>query len=91
MEKCLTIIIEGAVQGVFFRAFAKKQAQRFGLVGYAENLPDGSVRIVVKGDTTQHLEDFLEWCRHGPPFARVANVSFQWDRAKGNTEGFEIR
>ena len=43
--KNLKIIISGRVQGVFFRRFAKINAERLGIKGYVKNLSDGNVEI----------------------------------------------
>lgn len=65
--------VEGRVQGVFFRASAREQANALGLRGYARNLPDGRVEVLAVGDV-QALERLSEWLKHGPPHARVERV-----------------
>lgn len=67
------IIVAGRVQGVFFRASARDEATRLGTVGWARNEPDGTVLIEAEG-APQALERFTEWCRAGPPEARVKHV-----------------
>ena len=62
--------VEGRVQGVFFRASARAQAQALGLRGYARNLHDGRVEVLAVGDV-QALERLAEWLKEGPPHARV--------------------
>jgi acylphosphatase len=49
-EDRVTAYVRGDVQGVGFRFWARAQARRLGLVGYAENLPDGGVEVVAQGD-----------------------------------------
>lgn len=63
-------LVEGRVQGVWFRAATREQAQRLALSGFARNLPDGRVEVVAQGEAEAlgHLE---EWLRHGPRLARV--------------------
>lgn len=68
--KALQIWVEGRVQGVFFRATTKKRAVSLGLVGYAKNLPDGSVEIVAQGPMS-NLGELVKWVQKGPPLARV--------------------
>ena len=53
------IIVHGRVQGVFFRAYAKEKAELRGLRGFARNLPDSSVEIVVEGDETS-IREFID-------------------------------
>ena len=68
------IIVTGKVQGVFFRASAKKMALASGLVGWVKNIANNVVEIMVTGDVDA-LETFERWCSTGPPQAIVENVS----------------
>jgi acylphosphatase len=81
--------IRGYVQGVFYRASARRRARDLGLTGYAENLDDGSVEIVAEGD--EHgVEQLIAWCRIGPPGARVADVEVTRGPATGEFTGFDV-
>ena len=62
--------ISGRVQGVFFRASTRKEAQRLGLAGYARNLLDGNVEVLAIG-TSDDIASLERWLQHGPPAARV--------------------
>lgn len=65
--------VEGRVQGVAFRASCRNEAQRLGLTGYARNMPDGSVQVLVCGD--RGAVDAMEvWLWRGPSLARVRSV-----------------
>ncbi len=66
-------MISGRVQGVFYRYTAQKVATRLGLAGWIKNLPDGRVEAVAVGDVAA-VDDFIAWCREGPPGARVEGV-----------------
>ena len=68
-----TIRVVGQVQGVYFRASARREARRLNLTGYARNEPGGSVLIEVEGDEPA-LDRFVAWCHQGPPGARVERV-----------------
>jgi acylphosphatase len=65
--------ITGRVQGVSFRAYARREAIRLGLAGSAANLGDGSVEIVVEGPPAA-LCSFHTWCQSGSPRAHVEGV-----------------
>lgn len=65
--------IKGKVQGVFYRASTKEKAAAMGLVGWVKNLPDGSVLVKATGTDAQ-LESLQQWCRLGPPNAKVSEV-----------------
>ena len=69
----LHIIVKGKVQGVFFRATAKKVADKLGVAGKVRNMDEGHVEIWASG-TDEQLESFVEWCREGPAGAKVSNV-----------------
>ena len=64
------VLVEGRVQGVGFRYFAAREAQGLGLRGFARNLGDGAVEVVVTGDE-RSLQSFVELLRVGPRGARV--------------------
>jgi acylphosphatase len=87
--KSYSIVVSGVVQGVFYRASAKVEADRLSLRGFARNEKDGSVYIEVSGEDTQ-LENFFDWCRHGPPRAVVDNCAIKNIPLKDFKE-FEIR
>ncbi len=83
MLQTYSIKVTGKVQGVFYRQSARQLALSLGLVGYARNEPDGSVRIEVEGDSAA-LDRFVTWCRVGPPGAQVDRV----DVAEGAAQGY---
>jgi len=66
-------LVSGSVQGVGFRWFVARHARSLGLGGYARNLPDGRVEVVVSGpdDAIPALEQLL---RSGPANAQVDKV-----------------
>ncbi|MGS1080192.1 acylphosphatase [Pseudoxanthomonas beigongshangi] len=66
-------LIEGRVQGVFFRASTREQARRLGLAGIARNLADGRVEVIAAGEPGA-IETLAGWLHHGPPQARVDRV-----------------
>lgn len=66
-------IVRGTVQGVWFRASTRAQAERLGLRGHARNLADGSVEVVAVGDDAA-IAALERWLHEGPPLARVDAV-----------------
>jgi acylphosphatase len=79
------IDIQGKVQGVFFRASAMQVARQLGLKGYAMNCEDGTVHISVEGPEDQ-LNEFLQWCHHGPTSAVVTAVDHKISEPIGYKE-----
>ena len=83
-------IIHGRVQGVYYRAFARRRAATLGLTGYARNLPDGTVEVHAEGEKEQ-LQRLIGYLGNGPPAARVDKVETDWSEHTGNYTGFNIR
>ena len=67
-------LVEGRVQGVFFRASTARRALGLGLSGHAVNLPDGRVEVVAWGSDAQ-LDRLARWLNEGPDMARVDRLS----------------
>ena len=84
------ILISGRVQGVGFRDFARRGAEKIGVRGYAKNLANSDVEVVADGNRVA-LDEFLVVLEQGPPAGRVDRVQIdQFDRSEECT-GFEIR
>ncbi|WP_043754387.1 acylphosphatase [Imhoffiella purpurea] len=71
---CYHCLVGGRVQGVFFRGAAREQAMRLGVTGYARNLPDGRVEVMVCGDPNA-VSQLRDWLRVGPGHANVTGVA----------------
>ena len=71
--KTVRLTIKGKVQGVFYRATAKDVADLTGVKGWVKNLPNDNVEIMATA-TEETLQKFINWCRQGPPRAKVENV-----------------
>lgn len=70
---CKKVLVFGKVQGVWFRASTQNQAKALGVFGYAKNLPDGSVEVLVIGET-DNVERLLSWLWKGSDGCRVDNL-----------------
>ena len=86
----LELVVGGRVQGVWFRASTREEARRLGLRGWVRNLPDGRVEAVFEGEERE-LRQMLDWCRTGPPGARVEQVDARWGPATQDFENFSVR
>ncbi len=86
----LHIVIEGKVQGVFFRASTIEKSSKLGLTGWVKNCSDGRVEAVFEGETDK-IEQVVEWCKKGPPRAVVRNVETIWEQASGDYDSFTIK
>ena len=82
--------VNGFVQGVNFRKSVKKYADELGLIGFVENLEDGSVLVVADGNRPD-LDKLLAFLYIGPIFAKVGAVDYAFIDKDGNFMSFEIR
>ncbi len=83
------LVVHGAVQGVFFRATARRRADDLGVAGWVRNCPDGTVEAVVEGDPDA-VERMVRFCRVGPEGARVDGMD-EHDEPVEGLEGFGVR
>jgi acylphosphatase len=84
------VIVEGRVQGVGFRDFCVRCAERLGVVGYVANLDDGRVRLVAEG-ARDALESLLRDIGRGPRLAHVEHANATWKVPRGEFTRFGIR
>jgi acylphosphatase len=90
MEKVRArVIVEGRVQGVFFRHHTQAAAIRLGVNGWVKNRRDGHVEAVFEGDR-ERVDQIIQWCHRGPSEARVKNVSVVWEEYTGEFEDFSV-
>ncbi|MBA7632968.1 Acylphosphatase [subsurface metagenome] len=83
------LIIEGRVQGVFFRDSTRREAIELGLCGWVKNRFDGSVEVVAEGPK-EKVETLIAWCHHGPPIARVTKVHEIREDYTGEFDSFRV-
>ena len=85
----LHVVIEGRVQGVFFRAATRDEARARGLFGWVRNLADGRVEALFEGDKPV-VDNMLAWCRKGPPYAYVDHMEINWQQYQGDLIDFRV-
>jgi acylphosphatase len=83
------LVIEGRVQGVFFRDSTRREATGLGLKGWVKNRFDGAVEVVVEGPRDK-VEQLVQWCHHGPSGARVIRVHKIEEDHTGEFDSFRI-
>lgn len=84
------LLINGRVQGVYYRAFTRDTAFFLGLSGWVRNLHDGRVEALFEGDKAA-IEQAIKDCHAGPRGAVVDNIEVMWETYKGDLKDFEIR
>ncbi len=84
------LIVKGIVQGVNFRHYTQKEAEKYRVTGWVRNLPDGSVAALFEGEE-EDVEALIQWYRHGPPAARVTELLVQPEEYGGEFSSFSVR
>jgi acylphosphatase len=89
MSRAFKVRIEGMVQGVGFRYYTEKEANRLGISGWVRNCADGSVETVICGSEDQ-LNAMLAWLKHGPPSASVSQTDIEPVEIEATPADFQI-
>jgi len=66
------------------------QARMQDVTGWVRNLPDGRVEAVFEGEE-QAVKALVEYCRHGPSYAKVTNLEVAWEEYRGEFDDFQMR
>lgn len=86
--RAVELVVNGRVQGVYYRATARDEADRLGLAGWIRNREDGAVVARIEG-SPEAVEEFVAWSRQGPPAARVDEVEISEVTPQGDA-GFDV-
>ena len=89
MKKAVKLVVDGTVQGVFFRQFVKDSADKFGLFGFVRNLEDGNVEVVLEGDGDK-ITQIIEIIKKGPEHSQIRNVSVEEQKFSGEFKEFKV-
>ena len=90
MKKTVHVIISGRVQGVWFRATTKQEAEKRDIVGWVRNTSDGKVEAVFQGDD-HRVDDMIVWCYEGPSLSHVDKVEVSSLENKDQFDTFKVR
>lgn len=90
MKVRVHVFINGRVQGVFFRSSTRREAKRRGVNGWVRNLRDGRVEAIFEGEKGS-VDSLIEFCKEGPPSAKVNDLDVTWEDYKGEFNHFRIR
>jgi acylphosphatase len=83
------ILVNGLVQGVFYRYTTKREADTLRLTGSVRNLSDGRVEVICEG-TEDDIKRLIAWCERGPQGAVVKGVTVSWKEHTGAFNDFRI-
>ena len=81
MQQCIKAWIYVKVQGVGYRMFCKRRARELSLDGYALNLADGRVEVLICGEA-EAVDRMIESLNEGPAFAQVLGVDVETSSEK---------
>ncbi|MGD8782859.1 MAG: acylphosphatase [Thioalkalispiraceae bacterium] len=89
MSICEICIVTGIVQGVFYRASTKQQADKLGVTGHVKNIPQGHVEVMICGapEAVGHMK---AWLWDGPAHAHVSNVQCELVENAEVPDSFQI-
>lgn len=74
--QCMKAWVYGKVQGVGYRLFCRRRARELGITGYAQNLPDGRVEVLMCGEEGD-LAKMVDSLHTGPRFSQVLGVDVE--------------
>lgn len=83
------VLVEGRVQGVYYRSYTLDAARALGVTGWVRNRRDGRVEAVFEGDE-EAVRKMVQWCWKGSPSSRVTNVEVNWEKPTGEFEDFSV-
>lgn len=83
------VVVQGRVQGVWFRQSTQQVATELGVAGWVRNLPNGAVEAVFEG-RSERVAAAVAWARRGPEHAIVTSLEEAVEQPEG-LHGFEIR
>jgi acylphosphatase len=84
------LLVSGRVQGVGFREFTRRAAQRLGVGGWVRNLAGGEVEVVADGERAA-LEALVTAVSRGPLGAFVRDIRQEWQSVPDGEKEFVIR
>ena len=88
--KRVHVVVEGKVQGVYFRTYTQAEAQNIGVGGWVRNRPDGNVEAAVEGEN-EKVDKMIEWFKTGSPMSQVSRVLVAEEKPLNETGLFNIR
>ncbi|NIR50071.1 acylphosphatase [candidate division KSB1 bacterium] len=90
MDVCVKLTVKGRVQGVGFRWFVQKTANKVNVNGYVKNLFNGDVEIEAEG-ARGRVEELIKEVKAGPRFAHVTDVFVEWKEYEGKYDSFDVK
>lgn len=83
------IIVSGTVQGIFFKKFAKENADKLNLNGIIHGLENGDIEVIVEGEK-DNIARFAEILKKGPQYSQIRNIKMEEKKWSGDLKEFKI-
>ena len=88
-NRCVRLIVNGRVQGVFFRQSLKAKSIQNNIFGWVKNLPDGRVECLLEGNE-KNISVLIKWAHTGPANAIVENVEIHNEKFDNEFTKFNV-
>jgi len=89
VKTSVRLLINGKVQGVYFRLTMQQIAMKNSVFGWVRNLADGRVEALLEGNKVD-VEKTIEWSKKGPENARVDDLKIDYLQYEGKYVDFVI-
>jgi len=89
MKKVARFVVQGTVQGIFFRQFVKQHAEELKLRGFVRNLESGEVEVIAEGEA-EGLDRLMGFLKKGPAHALIRDVIVEERKWSGDFREFKI-
>lgn len=83
------LIVDGTVQGIFFKNFTKENADKLDLKGFVRDLEDGTLEVVVEGEK-DNIAKLVEILKKGPAHSQIRNINVEERKWSGDLKEFKI-
>ena len=83
------LLVNGKVQGVYFRLSMQQVAKKNSVFGWVRNLADGRVEALLEGNK-HDVDKVIEWSKKGPEDARVDDLKITYLQYEGKLVDFVI-
>ena len=84
------LLVNGKVQGVYFRLNMQEIAKKNSVFGWVRNLTDGRVEALLEGNK-DGVNQVIEWSKKGPENARVDDLKIDYLQYEGKFADFIIQ
>lgn len=89
MKKAAHLIVQGTVQGVFYRQFVKEHADKLHLRGFVRNTPKGEVEVVAEGQP-EEIARLISQMKEGPEHSQIRDVIVTEKKWTGDYPDFKV-